>query len=180
MDQYGGVSIEIGEGLSTCTALDLAWTITNMMWEHLKVGWMDASEELTGKIKIDYDRQVVLESKGYRSVTWCTLRVLQKLHGAEEIWGCTCVTVPSFFSQTGSPVGRSSDAKVDKTVVIVWDGLNVEERVCVMSWMTTSKSWVLLKEHLIEQEEYQERNSSEVAITSKGLWVVSKGQGGEE
>ena len=31
MDQYGGVSIEIGEGLATCTALDHAWTITSMM-----------------------------------------------------------------------------------------------------------------------------------------------------
>jgi hypothetical protein len=26
MDQYGGVSIEIGEGLATCTDLDHAWT----------------------------------------------------------------------------------------------------------------------------------------------------------
>jgi hypothetical protein len=38
MEQYGGVSIEIGEGLATCTALDHAWTITSMMWEHLKSG----------------------------------------------------------------------------------------------------------------------------------------------
>jgi hypothetical protein len=35
----------------------------------------------------------------------------------------------------------------DKPVVIMWDGLNVEERVCVMSWMTMSKSWVPWKEH---------------------------------
>ena len=38
MDQYGGVSIEIGEGLATCTVLDHVWTITIMMWEHLKSG----------------------------------------------------------------------------------------------------------------------------------------------
>ena len=44
-------------------------------------------------------------------------------------------------------MGRSSDAKVDKSVVIVWDGLNVEERESVMNWMTTSKSWVLWKQH---------------------------------
>jgi hypothetical protein len=44
-------------------------------------------------------------------------------------------------------VGRSSDTKSDKPVVIVWDGLNVEERECVMSWMTTSQSWVLWKQH---------------------------------
>jgi hypothetical protein len=33
----------------------------------------------------------------------------------------------------------------DKTVVIMWDGLNVEERESVMTWMTMSKSWVFLK-----------------------------------
>ena len=72
----------------------------------------------------------------------------QKIYGAEEIWDCTCVTAPPFFSQTGYPAGRSSDAKVDKSVVvIVWDGLNVEERESVMNWMTTSKSWVLWKQH---------------------------------
>ena len=38
MDQYGGVSIEIGEGLATCTVLDHVWTITIMVWEHLKSG----------------------------------------------------------------------------------------------------------------------------------------------
>jgi hypothetical protein len=27
VEQYGGVSIKIGEGLATCTALDHAWTI---------------------------------------------------------------------------------------------------------------------------------------------------------
>ena len=39
----------------------------------------------------------------------------------------------------------------DKSVVIIWvvhlDGLNVEVRECVMSWMTTSKPWVLWKQH---------------------------------
>jgi len=99
------------------------------------------------KVRIDCDRQVVLESKGYRSATWRTLRTLQKVHGVEEIWDCTCVTVSSFFSQTGTPAGRSSDATADKTLVIVWDGLNVEESESVMNWMTTSKSWVLWKQH---------------------------------
>ncbi len=103
---------------------------------------MGAPEELIRKIKMDYDRQMVLESKGYRSATWRTLRVLQKIYGAEEIWGCTCVTAPPFFSQIGSPVGKSADAKADKPVVIIWDGLNVEERGEAMKWMTTSKSWV--------------------------------------
>ncbi len=36
MEQYGGVSIEIGEGLATCTTMDHVWTITSMMWEHLE------------------------------------------------------------------------------------------------------------------------------------------------
>ena len=107
MEQYGGVSIEIGEGLATCTAMDHAWTITSMMWEHLKSGWLGAPEELIRKVKMDCDRQVVLESGGYRSATWRTLRALQQVHGAEEIWGCTCVRAPPFFRQIGSPAGRS-------------------------------------------------------------------------
>jgi hypothetical protein len=147
MEQYGGVSIEIGEGLATCTALDHAWTITSMMWEHLKSGWLGAPEELIRKVKKDCDRQVVLESGGYRSATWRTLRALQQVHGAEEIWGCTCVTAPPFFSQIGSPAGRSYEVATDKPVVIMWDGLNVEERESVMSWMTMSKSWVLWRQH---------------------------------
>ena len=44
VEQYGGVSIEIGEGLETCTTLDYAWIITNMMWEHLKSGWLGVPE----------------------------------------------------------------------------------------------------------------------------------------
>jgi hypothetical protein len=102
---------------------------------------------LIRKIKIDCDRQVVLESKGYRSATWSPLRSLQKIHGTEEVWGCTCVTVPTFFSQSASSVSRSSDTKTDKSVVIVWDGLNVKERESEMSWMTTSQSWVFWKQH---------------------------------
>ncbi len=35
----------------------------------------------------------------------------------------------------------------DKTVVILWDGLNVEERENTMSWMTMSKFWVLWRQH---------------------------------
>jgi hypothetical protein len=89
---------------------------------------------------------MVLESKGYRSATWRTLRALQKIYGVEEIWGCTCVTAPSFFSQIDSPVGKYDDAKTDKPVVIIWDGLNVEEREGTMKWMTTSKSWILWKQ----------------------------------
>ena len=71
VEQYGGVSIEIGEGLATCTARDHAWTITRMprTWEHLKSGWMGAPEELIRAVKMDCDRQVVLENSGYRSVT---------------------------------------------------------------------------------------------------------------
>ncbi len=43
MEQYGEVSIEIGEGLVICTDLDHVWTITDMMWEHLKSGWLGVS-----------------------------------------------------------------------------------------------------------------------------------------
>ena len=147
VEQYGGVSIEIGEGLATCADLDLAWTITSMTWEYLKAGWRGAPEELIRRIKLDCERQMVLESKGYRSATWRTLRALQRIHGAEEIWGCTCVTAPPFFSRIGSPVGKNADAKADRPVVIVWDGLNVEEREGAMNWMATSKSWVLWRQH---------------------------------
>ncbi len=144
----------VSEGLATCTALDHAWTITSTTWEHLKSGWMGAPEELIREVKLDCDRQVVLENRGHRSSTWRTLRALQKVLGAEEIWGCTCVTAPPFFSQIGPPAGRSSDATAtgksmdtDKLVVIIWDGLNGEERESAMSWMTTSESWVLWKQH---------------------------------
>ena len=68
--------------------------------------------------------------------------------------GCTCVTAPPFFSKAGPLAERSSDAtatgksrNTDKPVVIIWDGLNEEERESAMSWMTTSKSWVLWKQH---------------------------------
>jgi hypothetical protein len=98
MEQYGGVSIEIGEGLATCTTLDHAWTITIMMWEHLKSRWLGAPEELIRKVKMDCDRQVVLESGGYPSATWIPLRALQQVHGTEEIWGCTCVTTVTTLS----------------------------------------------------------------------------------
>jgi hypothetical protein len=106
MEQYGGVSIEIGEGLATYTAMDHVWTITSMMWEDFKSGWLGAPEELIRKVKMDCDRKVVLESGGYRSATWRTVRALQQVHGAEEIWGYTCVTSPPFFCQIGSPSGR--------------------------------------------------------------------------
>ncbi len=75
MEKYGEVSIEIGEGLATCTTLDHVWTITSMMWEHLKSGWLETPEELIRKEKMDCDRQVVLESGGYRLATCHTLRV---------------------------------------------------------------------------------------------------------
>ncbi len=58
VEQYDGVSIEIDEGLATCTTLDYVWTITSMMWEHLKSGWLGAPEELIRQVKIDCDRQL--------------------------------------------------------------------------------------------------------------------------
>ena len=131
VEQYGGVSIEIGEGLATCTTLDYAWTITSMMWEHLKSGWLGTPEELIRQVS---DRQVVLENRGYRSATWRTLRALQKVQGVKEIWGCTCVTSPPFFGKTDPISVRNSDTtatgkcgNTDDPVVIVWDGLNEEE-----------------------------------------------------
>ena len=134
VEQYSGVSVEIGEGLETCTDLDHAWTITSTTWEHLKSRWMGVDEEPLRKVKLDCDRQVVLENRGYRSATWHTLRSLQKVHGSEEIWDCTCVTTPSFLSQIGPPAGRSTDTTATeksmdthKPVVIIWDGLDVEE-----------------------------------------------------
>jgi pantothenate kinase len=75
---------------------------------------------------MDCDRQVVLESGGYRSAT--TLRALQQVYGTEEIWDCTCVTTPSFSRQIDSPTGRSYETVTDKPVVIMWDGMNVKER----------------------------------------------------
>ena len=63
-------------------------------------------------------------------------------------------TTPPFFSQTDPIMGRSSDTtstgkswNTDESVDIIWDGLNEEERESAMSWMTTSKSWVLWKQH---------------------------------
>ena len=132
--------LRLVRGLATCTALDYAWTITSMTWEHLKSGWLVAPKELIRQVKMDCDRQVVLENRGYRSATWRTLRALQKLHGAEEIWGCTCIQAPPFFSKTCPIAGRSSDAtatgksrNTDEPVVNIWDGLNEEERESAMS-----------------------------------------------
>jgi hypothetical protein len=159
--KYGGVSIESGEGLATCTAMDHAWTITSMIWEHLKSGWLGVPQGFIRKVKMDCDWQVVLESGGYRSATWRTLRVLQQVHGTEEIWDCTCVTSPPFFSQIGSPEGRSYEEATDKTVVIMWDGLNVEERESAMSWMTMSKSWVLWRQHDSSSSTKTDENATE-------------------
>jgi hypothetical protein len=92
---------------------------------------------------MECDRQVVLESGGYRSATWRTLRTLQQVHGSEEIWSCTCVKTPLFFSQIGSPTGRSYEATTDKPVVKMQDGLNVEERLQLLlgeyGWSLTGK-----------------------------------------
>jgi hypothetical protein len=66
--QDGHTEVALG-GLVTCITLDHTWTITSMMWEHLKSGWVGAPEELIRKVKMDCDRQVVLESGGYRSAT---------------------------------------------------------------------------------------------------------------
>ena len=105
---------------------------------------MGAPEELIRQVKIDCERQVVWENRGYRSATWSTLRSLQKVQGTKEIWGCTCVTTPPFFSKTDPISGSDTTAtakcgNTDETVVIIWDGLNEEERESVMRWMTTSK-----------------------------------------
>ena len=64
-----------------------------------------------------------------------------------------CVTTPPLFSQTDPPVGRIFDETAtvhgritDMSTVIIWDGLNVEERESDMRWMMTSKSWVFWKQ----------------------------------
>jgi hypothetical protein len=115
---------------------------------------------------MDCDRQVVLESGGYRSAAWRTIRALQQVHGAEEIWGCTCVTAPSFFRQIGSPAGRSYETVTDKPVVIMWDELNVEERENTMSWMTMSKSWVFWRQHNSSSSTKTDENTTEEKLQS--------------
>ena len=47
--------------------------------------------------------------------------------------------------------------------MIIWDGLNEEERECVMSWMTTSKSWVLRK----QQDSLSTTKKSENTVEEK-------------
>ena len=105
MEQYGGI-------------LDRNWWgASNLHWsgpclDHYRhdvgtsqIGVVGGVEELIRKVKMDCDRQVVLESGGYRSTTWHTLRALQQVHGVEEIleiWDYTCVTSPPFFSQIDS------------------------------------------------------------------------------
>jgi hypothetical protein len=76
--------------------------------------WPDSS---AGDTRDDGDRW-----RGCFSLTWrCWIgsRVKQnskrqgalpgptKVHGAEEIWGCTCVTGTPFFTQTGPPARRT-------------------------------------------------------------------------
>ncbi len=79
---------------------------------------MGAPEELIRQVKIDCDRQV-----------------------------------PPFSSKTGPIAGSNSDktatgkcGNTDEPVVIVWDGLNEEERESAMHWMSTAKPWVLWKQ----------------------------------
>jgi ribonuclease HI len=186
VEQYGGVSIEIGEGLATCTTLDYAWTITSMMWEHLKSGWLGVPEELIRQVKMDCDRQVALENRGYRSATWRTLRALQKVQGAKEIWGCTCVTAPPFFSKTGPTAVRNSDTtatgqcgNTDEPVVIVWDGLNEEERESAMHWMSTAKPWVLWKQRdslsTIKKSENTVEGQLQSLLEERGWSLTGKG-----
>ena len=125
-----------------CTVLDHAWTIASTTWEHLKSGWKGTPEDLSQKTRLDCDRQEDLENGGYCSATWRTLRALQKVHGAEEIWGCTCVTAPPFFTQVDTPAGSISDKtaaennvrSTGKSVVIIWDGLNAGEREKREQW----------------------------------------------
>ena len=186
VEQYGGVSIEIGEGLATCTTLDYAWTITSMMWEHLKSGWLGVPEELIRQVKMDCDRQVALENRGYRSATWRTLRALQKVQGAKEIWGCTCVTAPPFFSKTGPTAVRNSDTtatgqcgNTDEPVVIVWDGLTEEEREGAMRWMSTAKPWVLWKQRdslsTIKKSENTVEGQLQSLLEERGWSLTGKG-----
>jgi hypothetical protein len=59
----------------------------------------------------------------------------------------------TLFSKTDPISGRNSDStaigkcgNTDESVVIIWDGLNEEERESAMRWMTTSKPWVLWKQ----------------------------------
>jgi hypothetical protein len=51
MEQYDGFSIEIGEGLATCTVLDHVWTIVSTTWDHLKSMWKDTPEDLIPKVR---------------------------------------------------------------------------------------------------------------------------------
>ncbi len=108
---------------------------------------LDHYQDDVGTSQIGVAGGIFLESGGYRSSTCHTLRSLQQVHGVEEIWDCTCVTSPPFFSQIGSLESRSSETVTAKPVVIMWDGLNVEGRESVMSVMTMSNSWVLWKQH---------------------------------
>jgi hypothetical protein len=65
------------------------------------------------------------ENKGYRSVTWRTLRVLQKSTWSGRDLGLYFCQSTALFSQTGTPAGRISDEtatvnsrSTDKPVVI--------------------------------------------------------------
>jgi hypothetical protein len=73
-----------------------------------------------------------------------------------------CVRQVLLESGGCSLTGRSYEVATDKTVVIMWDGLNVEERECVMSWMTMSKSWVLWKKcFFVDQSSSTGENTTE-------------------
>ncbi len=66
----------------------------------------------------------------------------------------------------GSLAGRSYETETDKPVVIMWDGLNVEERENVMSWMTMSKSWVLWSQHDSSSSTKTDENATEEKLQS--------------
>ncbi len=168
VEQYGGVLIEIGEGLATCTAR--AWTISSQSWR------------IEGT-----DRQCDVLSEPYK-------KYMERRKSGAVQCDCTCVTAPPFFSKAGplagrsvtsTPffsktvplAGRSSDAtgksrNTDKPVFIIWDGLslNEEERESAMSWMTTSKSWVLWK----QQDSSSSTKNSENAVEEKHRTKVGR------
>jgi hypothetical protein len=51
-------------------------------------------------------------------------------------------------------------------VVIIWDGLNVEERENAMRWMTMSKSWVIWRHHDSSSSTTTDENTTEEKLQS--------------
>ena len=104
----------------------------------------------------------------------------------KEIWDCTCVTAPPFFSKTGPISVRNSDmtatrkcGNTDEPVVIVWDGLNEEEREGAMRWMSTAKPWVLWKQRdslsTIKKSESTVEGKLQSLLEERGWSLTGKG-----